>query len=426
MASTRETAVPIRGASAVKTRNQRLSKMLNKVPEVTLYFWIIKILATTVGETAADFLNTNLGIGLSGTTIVMTAFLVVALFFQFRLRQYVPGVYWVAVVLISVVGTLITDNLVDNYGVGLPTTTVLFSIALAIVFAVWYASEKTLSIHTIVTTRREAFYWSAVLFTFALGTAAGDLTAERLAVGYWKSALLFGALIAIVFIAHIKFGLNAILAFWIAYILTRPLGASIGDFLSQPRVDGGLGLGTTITSVIFLLVILAVVIYLTVTKRDRIEANPARQVPAETTSDGARILIVANKTAATPTLIEAVAERAATGRASFFLLVPNPDRLVFDRNSRDVHEGEQVLSLALPLLHAAADADVEGRVAISPNAYDDIVAELEGGGYDEIILSTLPHHVSHWLHVDLPQRIAHLGYKVTTVTPSQAAGAPAA
>src|SRR4249920_2415840 len=115
---------------------------LSKVPEVTLYFWIIKILATTVGETAADFLDSNLGIGLTGTTIVMSAFLVVALFFQFRLRQYVPGVYWVSVVLISVVGTLITDNLVDNYGVSLPTTTVVFSIVLAVVFAVWYASEK--------------------------------------------------------------------------------------------------------------------------------------------------------------------------------------------------------------------------------------------------------------------------------------------
>ena len=415
----------IGSAGADTTRNQRLVKMLNKVPEVTLYFWIIKILATTVGETAADFLDSNLGIGLTGTTIVMTVFLVVALFFQFRLRQYVPGVYWISVVLISVVGTLITDNLVDNYGVSLPTTTVVFSIVLAVVFAVWYASEKTLSIHTIVTTKREAFYWSAVLFTFALGTAAGDLTAERLAVGYWKSALLFGALIAVVYIAHAKFGLNAILAFWIAYILTRPLGASIGDFLSQPRADGGLGLGTTVTSIIFLLVILAVVVYLTVTKKDQIERNPARQPQIATAPGVARILIVANKTAATPALIDAVAERAALGPATFFLLVPNPDHLVFDRNSNDVHEGEQVLSLALPLLEAATDADVAGRVAISPNAYDDIVAELDGGGYDEIILSTLPHHVSHWLHVDLPQRIAELGYPVRTVTPSRRAGVPA-
>ena len=151
--------------------------------------------------------------------------------------------------LISIVGTLITDNLTDNFGVSLVTTTIVFAVLLAATFAVWYASERTLSIHTIVTTRREAFYWLAVLFTFALGTAAGDLTAERLAVGYWQSALLFGGLIAAVYVAHVRFALNAILAFWIAYILTRPLGASIGDYLSQPRADGGLGLGTTVTSV---------------------------------------------------------------------------------------------------------------------------------------------------------------------------------
>ena len=399
--------------------------MLNKVPEVTLYFWIIKILATTVGETAADFLNSNIGIGLTGTTEIMSGFLAVALFFQFRLRQYVPAVYWTSVVLISVVGTLITDNLVDNFGVSLPTTTVAFSIALTVVFAVWYASERTLSIHTIVTTRREAFYWGAVLFTFALGTAAGDLTAERLAVGYWKSALLFAALIGVTFMAHKRFGLNAIAAFWIAYILTRPLGASIGDYLSQQRVDGGLGLGTTVTSAIFLAVILAVVVYLTITKKDRIELNPARRASSAEASDGARVLVVANKTAATPTLIDAVAERAAAGPASFFLLVPNPDHLVFDRNSRNVREGEQVLALALPLLEAAAEAPVEGRVAASPNAYDDIVAELEAAEYDEIILSTLPSHVSHWLHVDLPQRVAQLGYPLKTVTANHAASVPA-
>jgi hypothetical protein len=130
---------------------------------------------------------------------------------------------------------------------------------------------------------------------------------------------------------------------------------------------------------------------------------------------------VANKTAATPTLINAVAERAAAGPADFFLLVPNPDNLVFDRNSRNVHEGEQVLALALPLLEAAIEAPVAGRVAVSPNAYDDIVEELETESYDEIILSTLPSHVSHWLHVDLPQRVAQLGYPLTTITASHAA-----
>ena len=183
-----------------------------------------------------------------------------------------PGVYWLAVVLISVVGTLITDNLTDNFGVSLVITTIVFGVVLAATFAAWYASEKTLSIHTIYTTRREAFYWLAVLFTFALGTAAGDLTAERFAVGYWQSALLFGGLIAAVYVAHVRFALNAVLAFWLAYILTRPLGASIGDYLSQPRADGGRGLGTTVTSALFLVTISAVVVFLSITKRDRIES----------------------------------------------------------------------------------------------------------------------------------------------------------
>src|SRR5262245_38058397 len=211
-------------------RSRWARTMLNKVPEITLYFWIIKVLCTTVGETAADFLSDNLGLGLTVTTLLMTGLLVAALAWQFWLRRYVPSVYWLAVVLISIVGTLITDNLTDNLSVSLIVSTVAFAAALAATFAVWYRLEHTLSIHTIYTTRREAFYWLAVLFTFALGTAAGDLTAERLAVGYWQSALLFGGMIAVVYVAHVRFALNAILAFWLADILTRPLGASIGDF----------------------------------------------------------------------------------------------------------------------------------------------------------------------------------------------------
>ena len=252
--------------------------MLNKVPEVTVYFWVIKVLCTTVGETAADLLNENLGLGLTNTTYIMGALLVAALVAQFRLRRYVPSVYWLAVVLISIVGTLITDNLTDNLGVSLVITTVGFTIVLAVVFAVWWASERTLSIHTIFTTRREGFYWLAVLFTFALGTAAGDLTAERLAVGYFPSALMFGGMIAVVAVAHFRFRLNAVLAFWLAYILTRPLGASIGDWMSQPRADGGLGLGTVVTSMLFLSLIVAVVVFLSVTRKD---AAPAQTVAPE-------------------------------------------------------------------------------------------------------------------------------------------------
>ncbi len=248
-------------------------RMLNKVPEITLYFWIIKILCTTVGETAADFLNVQLNFGLIVTTYVMSALLAVTLVVQFRVRRYVPGLYWFAVVLLSVVGTLITDNLIDTFGIPLTTTTTVFAVALAAIFAAWYVSERTLSIHTIYTTRREAFYWLAILFTFALGTAAGDLAAERLALGYPLSACMFGAAIAIVAVAHLRFRLNAVLAFWIAYILTRPLGASLGDFLSQPRDNGGLGLGTITTSALFLTAILVLVIYLTVTRRDQTAAR---------------------------------------------------------------------------------------------------------------------------------------------------------
>jgi uncharacterized membrane-anchored protein len=243
------------------------------VPEVTLYFWIIKILCTTVGETFADFLNTNLNLGLTGTSVIMGILLIVVLIFQFRLKKYIPTIYWLAVVLISVVGTLITDNLTDNFGVSLVTTSIIFAIALAITFIVWYVKEKTLSIHSIVTTKREAFYWLAILFTFALGTATGDLIAEKFALGYLVSGLLFFGAIAAVTIAHYRFKLNAVLAFWIAYILTRPLGASIGDYLSQAHSDGGLGLGTTTTSAIFLFAILGMVIYLTMTKKDEISTE---------------------------------------------------------------------------------------------------------------------------------------------------------
>jgi len=246
--------------------------VLSKVPEVTIFFWIIKVLATTVGETAADFLNTNLKLGLTGTTLVMAALLAVVLVVQFRADRYVPWIYWLAVVLISVVGTLITDNLVDHFGVSLWATTIVFAVALAVVFSVWWSKERTLSIHSITSVRREAFYWAAILFTFALGTAAGDLLAEKLDIGYWKSGLVFGAAIALVVVLWRYARLDAVLAFWVAYILTRPLGASIGDYLSQPRAEGGRGLGTAATSGLFLATILGLVLYLARTKKDQIVA----------------------------------------------------------------------------------------------------------------------------------------------------------
>jgi uncharacterized membrane-anchored protein len=246
--------------------------MLNKVPEVTAIFWVIKVLATTVGETFADFLNVQLNFGLTLTSIVMAAALAGALVVQFRLRRYVPAVYWLAVVLISVVGTLITDNLTDNLGVPLWVTTVVFAVALAATFTIWFVVEKTLSIHSILTSRRETFYWLAVLFTFALGTAAGDLLAEALNLGYLLSLVVFAGAIAIVALAYFAFRLNAVLAFWVAYILTRPLGASIGDYLSQPTKDGGVGLGTAATTAVFLVTILGLVAYLATTRKDQIVA----------------------------------------------------------------------------------------------------------------------------------------------------------
>jgi uncharacterized membrane-anchored protein len=252
-------------------------RFLSKVPEVTVFFWIIKVLATTVGETFADYLSFTLGFGLTVTTVVMSVALAVALVVQFATVRYVPAVYWLVVVLISIVGTLITDNLVDNLGVPLEVTTVVFAVALAATFAVWYASEKTLSIHAIDTPRREAFYWLAILFTFALGTAAGDLAAEKLGLGYAIAAVVFAALIGAVAVAYRLFGLGAVLAFWIAYILTRPLGASLGDLLSQSPDDGGLGLGTVVTSVVFLLTILGVVTYLSISKRDQLTLDHAAQ-----------------------------------------------------------------------------------------------------------------------------------------------------
>ena len=242
----------------------------NRVPRVTIDFWLIKLMAVTMGETAADYLAVNMGLGLTATSLVMAGILVGALVLQFAQKRYVPSTYWLAVVLISIVGTLITDNLVDNFGVSLVTTTAVFTIALAATFAVWYASEKTLSIHTIYTTRREAFYWLAILFTFALGTAAGDLVAEHFALGYLSTGILFGMIIGSLAIGFFFLGLDAILGFWLAYIFTRPLGASFGDLLSQPADYGGMGLGTIVTSVIFLAAIGAIVGYMTMTNRPEV------------------------------------------------------------------------------------------------------------------------------------------------------------
>lgn len=239
----------------------------SKVPQVTVFFWIIKVLCTTVGETASDFLNVNMGFGLVGTTILSGILLAIVLTMQFKSERYTPWIYWLTVVLVSVFGTLVTDILTDALGVPLEFSTIFFTITLMLTFYFWYKSERTLSIHSIHTKKPETFYWLAILSTFALGTATGDLMSEGLGLGYLNTGLIVIGIIIVVFIAWYN-GLDSVLSFWIAYIMTRPLGASMGDFLSQPKENGGLGLGASSTSLIFLTLIAITVLYLTKTKKD--------------------------------------------------------------------------------------------------------------------------------------------------------------
>jgi hypothetical protein len=228
--------------------------------------------------------------------------------------------------------------------------------------------------------------------------------------------------IAAVAFAHYRFRLNAVLAFWIAYILTRPLGASLGDLLSQARADGGLGLGTTATSAIFLVAILLVVVYLSITRKDATEAK------AREAGSASMVLLVARTTAATPALLDAVRERVARGPARFHLLIPNPSaqaELTDAERERHHTEGEHLLALALPLIDQAAGAPAEGSVSSRHDPMDAIEETLRAGTFDEIIVSTLPHGVSRWLHSDLPSRVAHLGLPVTTIVAARRAPATA-
>src|SRR6195952_2989143 len=244
------------------TARSGIRQMLNKVPQVTLAFWVIKIMSTTVGETGADYLAVHVGLGTTATGGIMIALLLAALVLQLRMRRYVPWIYWLTVVLVSVVGTQITDFLTDRLDVSLYISTAVFAAVLAAIFAIWYWTERTLSIRTIVTRRRELFYWLATLFTFALGTAAGGLATEALGLGFQLGVVVFAALIAAIALAA-YLGVNPVLAFWLAYILTRPLGASLGDLLSQSRTYGGAGFGTIYTSLAFLSVIVALVAWIT-------------------------------------------------------------------------------------------------------------------------------------------------------------------
>ncbi|MET7984072.1 MULTISPECIES: hypothetical protein [unclassified Streptomyces] len=268
--------------SEARTRNGRL--LLNKVPEVTIWFWVIKILCTTVGESFADWINMKLGVGLVNTAWIFTAVFVVVLVVQLRLKRYVPFPYWLTVVVVSVTGTLYTDILTDQLNVPLWISSAVFSVLLAVVFGVWWLRERTLSIHSVTTLPRESFYWLTVLVTFALGTATGDWTLELTGWSPAVSVLLPLGLIAAVTLLW-KFGANPVLSFWLAYILTRPLGANIGDWLASPKVAAGpgeptgLALGTFTTSLIFLGLILGTVVYLTMTRSDVTETYEATHTP---------------------------------------------------------------------------------------------------------------------------------------------------
>jgi uncharacterized membrane-anchored protein len=246
--------------------DRRTRPAFSKVPEVTAFFWIVKALTTAMGESTSDFLVhalvPEIAVVLGGIALV------VALYIQFGKDRYVPWAYWLAVAMVGVFGTMAADVLHVGLGVPYIASTIFYAVVLAAVFRVWYLSEGTLSIHSIHTRRRELFYWATVLATFALGTAAGDLTAVTFNLGYFGSILLFAAIIAIPAIGYFRYGLNSILAFWFAYVVTRPLGASVADWLAVSHARGGLALGTGPVSLVLAAAIAGFVYYLTTTGRD--------------------------------------------------------------------------------------------------------------------------------------------------------------
>lgn len=243
-----------------------MHRIIRKVPEITIFFWIVKLLTTAMGESTSDFLvfkiNPYIAVTLGGIGLA------IALTLQFSARRYVPWIYWLTVVMVAIFGTMAADVLHIQFGVPYIVSTLLFAVALAIVFVVWQKSEKTLSIHSINTRRREVFYWAAVMATFALGTAAGDMTAVSLGLGYFSSGLLFAGLIVIPALCYWRFGMNEILAFWFAYIVTRPLGASFADWAGKPRAVGGLGLGDGIVSFGLAILIIGFVAYMTFSRQE--------------------------------------------------------------------------------------------------------------------------------------------------------------
>ncbi|MEV0400175.1 hypothetical protein [Actinoallomurus sp. NPDC050550] len=241
-------------------------RAISKVPEVTAYFWIVKVLTTGMGETTSDYLahrlNPIIAVALAGI------FLAVSLALQFGVRRYVAWIYWTAITMVSVFGTMAADVLHVVLGIPYVISTAFFMVVLAVIFAIWYASEKTLSIHSIVTMRRELFYWATVMTTFALGTATGDMTAVTVHLGYLASGIMFAVLIALPAVAYRWLRMNAVFAFWFAYVLTRPLGASFADWMGVSRARGGLALGTGPVSLALAVIIVGFVGYLSVTRKD--------------------------------------------------------------------------------------------------------------------------------------------------------------
>lgn len=248
----------MRTSSKVKTKS-----LFNKVADITILFWVIKIISTTVGEAGADFFSRLYGTMAEVVTFVL---LLASVIIQIRYKRYIPWIYWTVIILIAVFGTMFADKL-HHLGVPLLVSTLGFTAALLITFGLWYASEKTLDVHTIRTTKREIYYWIVILFTFALGTAAGDLFADDFHLGLLNATLIFGAVILVIPLILYLFKMNRIALFWISYILTRPLGASGADLVGKPKTMGGFGLGDGTTCLIFLVIIIALIIYLTITHK---------------------------------------------------------------------------------------------------------------------------------------------------------------
>ena len=254
---------------AVTQPMPRAKQLMKKVPEVTAIFWVIKLLTTAMGESTSDYLVFHINPYVA--VITGCVGLVISLVLQLMVRRYIPAVYWFAIVMVAVFGTMAADVLHVVIGIPYLVSTTFFAITLAIVFVAWYVSEKTLSIHSIYTRRRELFYWATVMATFALGTAAGDMTASTLGLGYFASAILFAVLFALPAVGYFLFGLNEVFAFWFAYVITRPLGASIADWLGKPPSISGLGFGDGRISLLLTVFIVILVGYLTVTQNKRLK-----------------------------------------------------------------------------------------------------------------------------------------------------------